>query len=327
MNFGSHFTPVSFFTPAMPPFPANAADNGLSVDPVTGRIVLGNDVGDITEPARLLNNREIVTDDPIGNFFALNFNSVNYGINTALNGQDITITGADNTAPFITTQAGDNALVLNNIISGDTGQSQLIVQSGDFSQAGVDVNTGNVGLSYFHLSSTDFDNHFWAKADGQGFINFAVNGAGGLDFMRTDVNTLNTQFSNNSMQTFNGATLQVTGPLSHQTLVNGFTGNRNVDRDIDSSRLFFNNAAAATLTLPNMVGANFRQGFNIRFACNDATGITVQASAGQTIRIGTSATSVAGTISSIAVGSYGRIILIDSTNWMVEYITGSWIIT
>lgn len=327
MNFGSHFTPVSFFTPAVPPFPANAADNGLSVDPVTGRIVLGNDVGDATEPARLLNNREIVTDDIIGNFYALIFNSINYGINTALNGQDITITGTNATFPFMLIQAGDNSLVTDTALSGDFGQSQSIIQSGDFSQAGVDVVTGNTGFSYVHISSTDFDNQFWVKADGQGFINFAVNGAGGLDFMRTDVNTLNTQFANNNMQLFNGATLQVTGTLTHQTETTGFTGARNVDRDVDSSRLFYNNGAAGTLTLPNMVGANFREGFNMRFACNHASGITIQASAGQTILIGTSATSVAGTLSSTNVGSYGRITLIDSTTWVVEYITGSWTIT
>lgn len=42
---------------AGPPFPVNAADNGLSIDPVTGRIVLGNDQGDTV--AQLLSNREI----------------------------------------------------------------------------------------------------------------------------------------------------------------------------------------------------------------------------------------------------------------------------
>jgi hypothetical protein len=46
--------------PALPPpFPANAAENGLSVDSITGRIVLGNDVGDVTQPAALLSNREL----------------------------------------------------------------------------------------------------------------------------------------------------------------------------------------------------------------------------------------------------------------------------
>lgn len=44
-----------------PPFTSNSADNGLSVDPVTARIVLGNDVGDPAMPAQLKNDREIVT--------------------------------------------------------------------------------------------------------------------------------------------------------------------------------------------------------------------------------------------------------------------------
>lgn len=38
------------------------ASNGLSVDPVSGDYVLGNDYGDINAPARLLNDREILTD-------------------------------------------------------------------------------------------------------------------------------------------------------------------------------------------------------------------------------------------------------------------------
>lgn len=42
-----------------PPFAANSAYNGLSVDPVTGQIVLGNDIGDPGLPALLVSNREI----------------------------------------------------------------------------------------------------------------------------------------------------------------------------------------------------------------------------------------------------------------------------
>lgn len=42
---------------AGPPFPGTAAENGLSVDGITGRIVLGNDVGGVT--AQLLSVREI----------------------------------------------------------------------------------------------------------------------------------------------------------------------------------------------------------------------------------------------------------------------------
>jgi len=42
-----------------PPFTAASAENGLSVDAVTGAIVLGNDAGAPGNPAQLLNTREI----------------------------------------------------------------------------------------------------------------------------------------------------------------------------------------------------------------------------------------------------------------------------
>lgn len=46
------------------PFPAASADNGLSVDAVTGKIVLGQTVAQVGNPAILLSNREI----PLGGF-------------------------------------------------------------------------------------------------------------------------------------------------------------------------------------------------------------------------------------------------------------------
>jgi hypothetical protein len=44
--------------PPGPPFPADSADNGLSVD-VTGKIVFGNEFGDPAAPAKLLDSREL----------------------------------------------------------------------------------------------------------------------------------------------------------------------------------------------------------------------------------------------------------------------------
>mgnify|MGYP000882268493 CR=1 FL=1 len=52
------------------PFDAGAANNGLSVDAVSGKIVLGNNFGDPTEPAQLLNSRKILT-----NGFAISLHS------------------------------------------------------------------------------------------------------------------------------------------------------------------------------------------------------------------------------------------------------------
>lgn len=44
---------------AGPPFIPTSADNGLSIDTISGRVVLGQNVGQAGNPARLLNNREI----------------------------------------------------------------------------------------------------------------------------------------------------------------------------------------------------------------------------------------------------------------------------
>ena len=54
---GVEFIPVRAASGG-PPFPSNAADNGLSVDPISGRIVLG---GDIATPSLLLSERYIET--------------------------------------------------------------------------------------------------------------------------------------------------------------------------------------------------------------------------------------------------------------------------
>jgi len=44
------------------PFTAGSAENGLSVDPVTGKIVLGQNFADPANPASLLSDRQIPTD-------------------------------------------------------------------------------------------------------------------------------------------------------------------------------------------------------------------------------------------------------------------------
>lgn len=51
-----------------PPFPVNSANNGLSIDPITGKIVFGQSVGAVGDPAQLLNSREIEQ-----NFFNIEF--------------------------------------------------------------------------------------------------------------------------------------------------------------------------------------------------------------------------------------------------------------
>lgn len=57
----SGFNVTQNVLPNGPPLPAGTAENGLSVDPVTGRIVLGNDLGGMG--AELLSDREIEMDN------------------------------------------------------------------------------------------------------------------------------------------------------------------------------------------------------------------------------------------------------------------------
>jgi len=60
MNYGGgNIWNIQNQIPSGAPFLAGSANNGLSVDPVTGQIVLGQDIGAVGNPARLLSNREI----------------------------------------------------------------------------------------------------------------------------------------------------------------------------------------------------------------------------------------------------------------------------
>lgn len=85
----------------VPPFPATSADNGLSVDPGTGHIVLGNDAGGTA--ATLLSNREIPVDiftikliDALGNSNEISGNAM---LISNFSGNSFTIE-ADPTAAF-----------------------------------------------------------------------------------------------------------------------------------------------------------------------------------------------------------------------------------
>jgi hypothetical protein len=68
--------------PSGPPFSPASANNGLSVDAVSNKIVLGNDQGNVAQPAKLLSNREIpfgtftlFLTDPFGNQLSIAPNS------------------------------------------------------------------------------------------------------------------------------------------------------------------------------------------------------------------------------------------------------------
>jgi hypothetical protein len=264
-----------------PPFAAGSADNGVSVDAVSGRIVLGNDASDPLAPAALLSIREILT----GLFSLILRRSAGGGATTTMNGLSIVIAGGAGTLPAVT-------------VTATSGQASINVQTAA--------------------------DAFSIRPDGSGHIDFRIQNL-------IDVWTINTTTGNTQMgSTFvadNGALLQLNGTLTNRVLVSGVgAGTTTIDRNLDTGKLFLT-SAANNLALPDMTGSNTRLGFRLRYTIGTTAGGTITASAGQTIRFGSLATSSGGTLSSTDVGAYISIILINASTWVTETFNGAWVIT
>lgn len=291
-----------------PPFSPSSADNGLSVDSVSGKIVLGNDVADPAQPAQLLTDREIVTEDSIGNVFGITLRTILNNITTFLNGTRIIITGGINTSPFMNITGGDDSFPTITLVSGNNGASQLNLYSGSPGQAQLTLATGNDSLAI--------------RADDSGQITFLGNG---LVVAAIDVNNFQWAFGPGN-PLFNGADLSVTGTATYRRLMSSKgAGAYNVDRDLDTGKLF-TNSAANTFNLPNMAAANNRSGFIFKLTINNAGGSTIQAFAGQVIRFGSLTTSSAGTLSSTDVGATVTLVWTSSV-WVTESFVGAWTLT
>jgi hypothetical protein len=272
-----------------PPFAAGSANNGLSVDPVTEVIVLGNDVNDPAQPAILLSDREIVTQDAAFNAFALLLNAINASVVTRLTGDTIQLTGTNAATTSLTIQTdagGVSTLDIRNI---------------------TDILTIDAG------SSTNA-------------ITFSVGQLFPAAWLRVSAVNRSAQMGA-TLVASNTATLQVTGTLTHRRFLQSQgAGTYNVDRDLDSAKVF-RNSGATNFVFPNMVGSNARVGFTVGFNCNNAAGLTITASAGQTIRFGSIATSSGGTLSSTDIGAFCRLTLLDSSTWFTESFNGAWSLT
>jgi hypothetical protein len=198
---------------AGPPFVAGSADNGLSVDPVSGRIVLGNDPGAVGDPAQLLNSREIQC---TGRFITLRDPLREY---------------TEYAAGHV--EAGD-AVNVNRLET--TGMNTVTDGAGGFeARVSLDNNFENFELS------TDRGNQV---------VVFRGNGAPSaiLDPVTSNWQFGQTQgfFSNGT-----GASLDVVGTLTGEILVDGSqAGAVQLNADPDKGKLFTNAAGAVTFTLP-----------------------------------------------------------------------------
>lgn len=308
-----------------PPFTANSADNGLSVDSVTGRIVLGNDQGAIGAPAQLLSEREIITEDALFNLFGLTFLSGITGMQTRLDGQTISMVGAANTSPQITLgtsgNAGNPLIQLNatgtgdpklNLITTGNGSPELLAQTA-------------AGLARLRIRKSTAPAHsLEINIDSGNNPYFTIDAT--VRTLEINSTTFQTQIGP-GMVTFNGADLQVSGSLTNRLMVSSKGAvTYDVDRDLDSGVLFINSAGPGVFNLPNMAAANNRTGFIFRCCIKIVAGVTIQAFAGQVIRFGSLATSSGGTLVSTDVGA-NVVMVWDSNEWLTESFVGAWVLT
>lgn len=315
--------------PPGPPFTSDSADNGLSVDTISGRIVLGNDVGDPANPAQLLSSREILMDDQIAAAFEILLRSTLLGVTTHLTGGEIRVeSDFDGPQPKIFVGSLTNTDLLSTITNrvNDRGNATIEAIATNDGQSTIQCVASGVAGSQALLRVASGLNDDWQIIPGlpAGVISFRVRGL--FQTMAVNTSTLCTLIQSNTGSAFNGATLQVSGTHTYRKFPQSQTGTLNLDRDTDSAKML-TNSGALTINFPNMVGANFREGFFIDVHVNNAAGITINAGVGITIRYGGLSTSVGGTVSSTEVGAYIRIMIIDSTTYVTAFSIGLWSLT
>lgn len=124
--------------PSGAPFAAGSANNGLSVDPVSGKIVLGDVAGSPGQLAKLLDNREIPV-DPITSNGVTFVDATGNGDTTNINEQGVTVTNGagnqgqlqSNDVVFSAASGAQGFLSFANLALDDaTGQAHIIITPG-----------------------------------------------------------------------------------------------------------------------------------------------------------------------------------------------------
>lgn len=311
-------------SPAGPPFVATSAANGVSVDPVTGKIVLGDQTGGVL--STLLNNRVIpmatfslqllyptvgqsFTFQPDGNLDLLSAFITNPAKTRGFN-MEFTLPGTTATGLRLKNNSSSGGIEID--IVNDAGRGTFIDVLGT-TMAGGDITrfqtTGNE-MRYAALGSAFF-RWFTGVTQRMALLN---NGRLRIAANNTD----------------NTALLQVAGTISGDRLV--FPRNLtpySVDASQDRGNFFTNEGASALIVfnLPTAVLNTTTGGYRYTFYVQDVDGLQVVAAAGDTIRVGTSVSAAAGNIQSTNIGSCITLQCINATEWVAQSVIGSWTVT
>jgi hypothetical protein len=100
-----------------------------------------------------------------------------------------------------------------------------------------------------------------------------------------------------------------------------------VDATNDQGRTFTNEGSAGAANLRPFNLPTAVAGESFTFITQDADLLLVVAAAGDTIRLGSTVSAVAGNIESTAIGDVIELIAINATEWIARSIVGTWTVT
>lgn len=126
----------------------------------------------------------------------------------------------------------------------------------------------------------------------------------------------------------NGAALQVNGCTTTGKFVSPRAATPvTVSATNDRGKVFTNEGAGAAIqfNLPGAVVDAFNTGNSYTFYVQNANGIIIKAPAGDTVRAGAIVSPVAGTISSVTVGSSITLQAINAGEWVATSVVGGWV--
>ena len=94
---------------------------------------------------------------------------------------------------------------------------------------------------------------------------------------------------------------------------------------ISETGVVFTNEGVTEKSYNNLPSAS--AGLTLDVYCQDSDGIRFTAASGNTIRNGSSVSASAGYLESTTIGSYAKLVCINSTEWIVASSTGTWSVT
>jgi len=308
---------------------ATAADNGVSVDPVSGRIVFGNDVAGIG--ATLLSSRFI----PMATFL------LRFLYPTA--GQSFTIqndANVDMLSLIITNSVTKNRGVFvqfndpANPTTTTTG-IRLVNSQTNGTIAAILRNDANRGIQMEVLGTAVAGGDIIRFVMLGGEYRLQIDTVGGFyRWYTSGITQRMALLSNGNLRiaannTDTTAKLQADGTITADRLV--FPRNLtpyNIDVNLNRGNFITNEGASAIIVfnLPTAVTNTTTGGYHYSFYVQDVDGLQIVAAAGDTIRVGGLVTAAAGNISSTVIGSCITLQCINATEWVCESIIGSWVV-